>query len=67
MPKNLGAISDPKDIITKEYLDDKLSTKVDAVDGKGLSTNDLTDTLKSNYNAAYKGVLFYYQYYCSNY
>ena len=53
MPKNLGTISDPKDIITKEYLDDKLSTKVDAVDGKGLSTNDLTDTLKSNYNAAY--------------
>ena len=27
--------------------------KVDAVDGKGLSTNDLTNTLKSNYDAAY--------------
>ena len=30
-----------------------LAKKVDKVDGKGLSTNDLTDTLKSNYDAAY--------------
>lgn len=30
-----------------------LTGKVDKVDGKGLSTNDLTDTLKSNYDAAY--------------
>ena len=29
MPKNLGTISDPKDIITKEYLDNKLNTKAD--------------------------------------
>lgn len=29
------------------------TTKVDKVTGKGLSTNDLTDTLKSNYDAAY--------------
>lgn len=27
MPKNLGTIIDSKDIITKEYLDNKLSTK----------------------------------------
>nr|DAL08573.1 MAG TPA_asm: Head fiber protein [Caudoviricetes sp.] len=30
-----------------------LDSKVDKVTGKGLSTNDLTATLKSNYNAAY--------------
>ena len=30
-----------------------VSNKVDKVSGKGLSTNDLTDTLKNNYNAAY--------------
>lgn len=28
-------------------------TKVDTVSGKGLSTNDLTDSLKSNYDTAY--------------
>lgn len=28
-------------------------TKVDKVDGKGLSTNDLTDAMKANYDAAY--------------
>ena len=30
-----------------------INNKVDVVDGKGLSTNDLTATLKSNYDAAY--------------
>ena len=30
-----------------------IDSKVDAVAGKGLSTNDLTATLKSNYDAAY--------------
>lgn len=30
-----------------------ISGKVDKVDGKGLSTNDLTNTLKSNYDTAY--------------
>ena len=34
-------------------LDSKFKTKVDKVDGKGLSTNDLSDTLKSNYDSAY--------------
>ena len=32
------------------------SGKVDKVSGKGLSTNDLTNTLKSNYDAAYAHV-----------
>ena len=30
-----------------------IGNKVDKVEGKGLSTNDLTNTLKSNYDAAY--------------
>lgn len=34
-------------------LVDLLSGKVDKVEGKGLSTNDLTNTLKSNYDTAY--------------
>lgn len=44
----------------KEYLqkffnqiNNKLGNKVDKVSGKGLSTNDLTDTLKNNYDKAY--------------
>lgn len=36
-----------------DNLQSVLNGKVDAVDGKGLSTNDLTATLKSNYNVAY--------------
>lgn len=40
-------------LATQEYVDDIASTKVDKVTGKGLSANDLTDTLKSNYDAAY--------------
>ena len=34
-------------------LQSTLDGKVDKVDGKGLSTNDLTATLKSNYDTAY--------------
>lgn len=34
-------------------LQSALDGKVNSVDGKGLSTNDLTATLKSNYDAAY--------------
>lgn len=34
-------------------VDGILNDKVDKVTGKGLSTNDLTDTLKGNYDAAY--------------
>lgn len=37
----------------KSYIDTALAGKVDAVDGKGLSTNDLTAALKANYDAAY--------------
>ena len=32
---------------------ERLDSKVEKVDGKGLSTNDLTTALKSNYDAAY--------------
>ena len=34
-------------------IEDSIAGKVDKVDGKGLSTNDLTATLKSNYDVAY--------------
>ena len=34
-------------------VDGLLANKVDKVDGKGLSTNDLTNELKANYDAAY--------------
>lgn len=40
-------------LATKSYVDGKLADKVDKEAGKGLSTNDLTDLLKSNYDAAY--------------
>ena len=44
-----------EDAIDAEELrvDGLLDKKVDKVDGKGLSTNDLTDELKANYDAAY--------------
>lgn len=38
---------------TKSYVDSAVSNKVDKVSGKGLSTNDLTNALKANYDAAY--------------
>ena len=38
---------------TKTYIDNVVSNKVDKVDGKGLSTNDFTNELKSKYEAAY--------------
>lgn len=40
-------------LATQTYVDDLVSTKVDKVTGKGLSTNDLTGALKGNYDAAY--------------
>ena len=40
-------------IATTAFVQTATSGKVDKVTGKGLSTNDLTDTLKSNYDAAY--------------
>ena len=50
--------------ITKTYLETQfknfaekikslLNNKVDKVEGKGLSTNDLTSNLKNNYDTAY--------------
>lgn len=38
---------------TEKLVKDSLDGKVDKVTGKGLSTNDLTDTLKTNYDTAY--------------
>ena len=38
----------------KQKMDELLVKKVDKVDGKSLTSNDLTDTLKKNYDAAYK-------------
>ena len=37
----------------KKYVDEGLQNKVDIVTGKALSTNDLTDVLKANYDSAY--------------
>ena len=37
----------------KNYVDTALTGKVSTVTGKGLSTNDLTNALKTNYDAAY--------------
>lgn len=36
---------------TKKYVDDSVANKVDKVEGKGLSTNDLTDDYKSKLDA----------------
>ena len=41
------------DSYTKSETDNLLLNKVDKVSGKGLSENDLTNTLKSNYDTAY--------------
>jgi hypothetical protein len=38
----------------QDMIDESISSKEDKVDGKSLSTNDLTDELKSNYNSAYE-------------
>ena len=39
--------------VTTTALESALAGKVDKVDGKGLSTNDLTNELKANYDSAY--------------
>lgn len=44
---------DPSEIATKTYVDNIANGKVDKINGKGLSTNDLTNALKQNYDAAY--------------
>lgn len=45
------AIKDHQDVT--DALNAAIGNKVDKVSGKGLSTNDLTNTLKSNYDSAY--------------
>lgn len=52
-----GSVSDMiSDAVSAErtLIDVELAKKVDKVEGKGLSTNDLTDALKGNYDAAYE-------------
>lgn len=39
--------------VQNKVINDKLEDKVDKVNGKGLSTNDLTTVLKTNYDSAY--------------
>ena len=48
-----GMISDAIDTEASR-VDEELAKKVDKVDGYGLSENDLSDTLKANYDAAYE-------------
>lgn len=45
--KVLSSITDTQDAVNKEYIDGKLSDKVDKVDGKQLSTEDFTTALKT--------------------
>lgn len=49
IPSKTSQLTNDSNFVTSTQLDNK----VDKVTGKGLSTNDLTDTLKSNYDAAY--------------
>lgn len=41
--KNLSSINESQDIVNKKYVDELAETKVNKVDGKGLSTNDFTN------------------------
>lgn len=49
----LHVISMGDSVITASEIQNELDSKVDKVDGKTLSTNDLTNELKANYDAAY--------------
>lgn len=49
-----AAITENQGMLTT--LNNAIGNKVDKVSGKGLSTNDLTATLKSNYDTAYSHV-----------
>ena len=49
IPSKTSQLTNDSNFVTSTQLDNK----VDKVSGKGLSTNDLTNTLKSNYDAAY--------------
>ena len=46
-PTNVSAFTNDAEYTTKTYVDGELDDKVDKVSGKGLSTNDFTDTLKT--------------------
>lgn len=45
--KNLSNIEHELDIVTKQYVDNAASAKVDKVEGKQLSTNDFTNEYKT--------------------
>ena len=49
IPSKTSQLTNDSNFVTSTQL----NGKVDKVSGKGLSTNDLTDTLKANYDAAY--------------
>lgn len=49
IPSKTSQLTNDSNFVTSTQL----NNKVDKVTGKGLSTNDLTDTLKANYDAAY--------------
>lgn len=53
IPSKTSQLTNDSNFVTQTTLNTGLNGKVDKVSGKGLSTNDLTDTLKSNYDAAY--------------
>lgn len=53
IPSKTSQLTNDSNFVTQTTLNNGLNGKVDKVTGKGLSTNDLTDTLKSNYDAAY--------------
>ena len=44
MPKNLGTITDPKDIITKEYLEDYVATNVASAVHDAMATANVLAT-----------------------
>lgn len=53
VPTKTSDLTNDSDFATNSSVDGKLDGKVDKVTGKGLSTNDLTNALKGNYDAAY--------------
>lgn len=53
IPSKTSDLTNDSDFATNGGVDGKLEDKVDKVSGKALSTNDLTNTLKANYDAAY--------------
>lgn len=53
IPSKTSDLTNDSDFATNSSVDGKLDSKVDKVTGKGLSTNDLTNALKANYDAAY--------------